>query len=202
MTTTQTLSLFISSKMQELAPERRAMQKALSTFLMKGWLWEDDAGARPEPIRSTYLEEVENCDIYVGLFWLGYGPYTIEEYNHARQLKKPCLIYEKYVDTTRRSPELATFLNGIQVVTDPAGLTVRRFSTPEQLATYVQQDVQRLLTSTFRKSRRQSTTQPKQKPARKIDVRAKNGGIAVYNNSGTINQHNHNYTGDNEQEDE
>lgn len=104
MTTNQPLSLFISSKMTELADERRAVQKALSKYRMYGWLWEKDAGARPEPIDSTYLTEVAACDIYIGLFWLGYGPYTIEEFECARQHNKPCLIYEKHVDTDKRDP--------------------------------------------------------------------------------------------------
>ncbi len=82
MTTNQPLSLFISSKMTELADERRAVQTALSEYDMHGWRWEKDAGARPEPIDSTYLTEVEACDLYIGLFWLGYGRYTIEEYEH------------------------------------------------------------------------------------------------------------------------
>ncbi len=114
MTTNSPLSLFVSSKMQELAPERRALKDALSHImqqgLVTGWIWEDDAGARPEPIRSTYLKEVEACDIYLGLFWLGYGPYTIEEYRHARQHDKQCLVYDKHVDAARRSPELSAFL--------------------------------------------------------------------------------------------
>ena len=93
MTTHQPLSLFVSSKMQELADERRAVHTALAAFRMSGWIWEDHAGARPEPIRSTYLQEVEACDIYLGLFWLGYGSYTIEEFEHARAHHKPCLIY-------------------------------------------------------------------------------------------------------------
>ncbi len=91
------LSLFISSKMSELAKERQAVQNALSSFLLHGWLWETDAGARPEPIRSTYLTEVEACDIYIGLFWQGYGQYTIEEYESCPQtpetlphLRKTC----------------------------------------------------------------------------------------------------------------
>ncbi len=64
MTTNQPLSLFISSTMAELAEERRAVQSALSAYQMRGWLFEQDAGARPEPIQSTYLTEVEACDIY------------------------------------------------------------------------------------------------------------------------------------------
>src|SRR5437879_2142427 len=102
MTTNQPLSLFISSKMTELANERRVLKTALFEYHMEGWLWEKDAGARPEPIDSTYLKEVEACDIYIGLFWQGYGRYTIEEYEHARTHKKPCLIYEKYVNIPKR----------------------------------------------------------------------------------------------------
>jgi hypothetical protein len=149
------LSLFVSSKMQELADERRAIQAALSDKHMFSWLWEDDAGARPEPIRHTCLKEVEACDIYIGLFWLGYGQYTVEEYEHARRHKKPCLVYEKRIDIERRIAELLAFLKHIQQVENDEGLTVRWFMTPEQLAAFVQEDVMHLLTTTFRESRRQ-----------------------------------------------
>src|SRR5712691_12724569 len=141
MTTDHPLSLFISSKMQELADERLAVQAALKAYEMYGWMWEAHAGARPEPIRSIYLKEVEACDLYLGLFWLGYGQYTIEEYEQARKLHKPCLIYEKSVNVEQRSPDLAAFLDRLQQVDSPDGLTVCRFETPEQLATQVQTDV-------------------------------------------------------------
>ncbi len=155
MTTNQPLSLFISSKMAELAEERRAVQFALSDYQMFGWLFEKDAGARPETIQSTYLQEVEACDLYIGLFWLGYGPYTIEEYEKARSFHKPCLVYEKQVDTDKRDPHLTTFLKDIQTVTDPKGVTVFRFNTKEELAAQVLKDVMHLLTTTFRQSRQQ-----------------------------------------------
>ncbi len=149
MAANQPLSLFISSKMEELSEERRAVQAALSDYRMYGWLWEDDAGARPVTIRATYLREVEESDIYLGLFWLGYGPYTIEEYEHARQHDKPCLIYQKHVEIEKRDSQLTQFLKQIEKVDNPAGLTVRRFKTAEELAYYVQEDVLRLLTGIF-----------------------------------------------------
>ena len=155
MTTTQPLSLFISSKMAELAEERQAVQRALNNYNMYGWLFEKDAGARPESIQQTYLEEVASCDIYLGLFWQGYGPYTIEEFEKARALHKPCLVYEKQVDIAQRDPRLTTFLRRIQQVTDPRGLTVRRFQTARELAEQVSQDVLHLLITDFRKSRKQ-----------------------------------------------
>ena len=155
MTTTQPLSLFISSKMAELAEERQAVQRALYAYNMYGWLFEKDAGARPESIQQTYLEEVASCDIYIGLFWQGYGQYTIEEFEKARALHKPCLVYEKQVDLEQRDPQLTTFLRSIQQVTDPRGLTVRRFQTARELAEQVSQDVLHLLITDFRKSRKQ-----------------------------------------------
>ena len=187
MTTNQPLSLFISSKMDELADERRAVQSALSQYRMYGWLWEDDAGARPQTIRKTYLTEVATCDIYLGLFWLGYGQYTIEEFEHACQLNKPCLIYEKRIDLNRRTPELKAFLSRIQSINDPDNLTVCRFETPKQLADQVQKHVVWLLTTRFRENRQQ----PSAAPNTTNSNTATNGGIISFDNSGTINQKNY-----------
>src|SRR5438067_13564319 len=97
------LSFFISSKMNELAEERYAVQAALREYRMFGWLWEDQGNrATAEPVRSRFLQQVEICDIYIGLFWLGYGRYTIEEFEYAHKEKhKPCLLYIKDVNTQR-----------------------------------------------------------------------------------------------------
>ncbi|HEY1354217.1 MAG TPA: DUF4062 domain-containing protein [Ktedonobacteraceae bacterium] len=189
----QPLTLFISSKMQELAVERQAVQTALKSFQMSGWLWETDAGARPEPVRSVYLQEVEASDIYLGLFWLGYGPYTIEEFQYARTLQKPCLVYEKYLNLDQRDPRLTAFLQNLQQVTSPAGLAVCRFTTTAQLADQVQHDVIQLLTTIFHKTR----IQPAGKGAspsrlRPRTVSARNQSIAIGgNNYGTVEQNNY-----------
>lgn len=185
------LSLFISSKMSELASERQAVQAALSAFLLHGWLWESDAGARPEPIRSTYLSAVEDCDIYIGLFWLGYGPYTIEEFEHARKHHKPCLVYDKHSELEKRDAKLRAFLGDLEDVENREGLTVGRFKTTEQLVEQVQKDVMGLLASTFRDSRKQ-VSQPQQPPASPgMIVNATDHSIAIGNNYGTAEQHNY-----------
>jgi hypothetical protein len=203
MTTNQPLSLFISSKMTELADERRAVQAALADYQMKGWLWEEDAGARPEPIDSTYLSEVEACDIYIGLFWLGYGPYTIEEFEHARKHQKPCLIYEKYIDTDQRDPQLKKFLEEIQQVKNPEGLTVCRFETSEALAGQVQKDVMHLLVTIFRETRKQPSQKPASPKPNKMKVSAKNRSIAVGTNiGGNITQNNYDNVPSNDEQEE
>ena len=74
------LRIFVSSNMQELASERRLVKTSLSQLHVDAWVFEDDAGARPGTIQQTYLNEVEDADLYVGLFWKGYGDHTIKEF--------------------------------------------------------------------------------------------------------------------------
>jgi tetratricopeptide (TPR) repeat protein len=126
--------------MQELALERQVIGAALSELLVDTFIFETDAGARPRSIQETYLEEVDDSDLYVGIFWKGYGAYTIEEFRHAQTLGMDCLIYEKRKDIEGgRDPELEAFLDGLGNV--QSGLTIGRFSTPEELGELVKKNV-------------------------------------------------------------
>src|SRR5215831_15851469 len=133
------LRVFVSSKMEELGPERQAIKTALNNLKVDGWVFEEDAGARPETIRQTFLEEVEVADLYVGVFWKGYGDYTIEEYEHAHKLGKDCLIYEKRSDLEDRDPRLQSFLDRVGQV--ETGHTPRWFKTSEELGEIIENDV-------------------------------------------------------------
>src|SRR5262245_9542982 len=94
------LRAFISSRMGELAAERAALKAALSRLRGHAWEFEepDGAGAQPQSIRRTYLDELQQADLYIGVFWSGYGEYTEDEYRHAVLWRKPCLFYEKRTD--------------------------------------------------------------------------------------------------------
>src|SRR5215831_12894519 len=138
----QRLRVFVSSKMQELAPERQAVKEALDALKVDAWVFEEDAGARPVSIQKAFLEEVKAADLYIGLFWKGYGDYTIEEYEYARKLGKDCLIYEKRADLNgQRDPRLQKFLDGVSDV--KTGLTIKWFDDPLQLSEAIKDDVAR-----------------------------------------------------------
>ncbi len=184
MATNQLLSLFISSKIPELANEQSSIQAALSNYGMYGWLSENSTVARPEPIHSPYLKEVAACDIYIGLFWLGYGQYVIEEFECARKNRKPCLLYEKHVDIDKRDPNLTAFLDNIQQVKNLEGLTICRFKTSEELAERVRKDVMYLLATHFRPTFSSPTSS------------GKNKGIAIGTLYGHINQYNYGQSDD------
>ena len=172
MAISQPLSLFISAHLSELVDEQRALLNTLKVYPIYGWLWEGDTEARPQTVRSTYLTEVEACDIYIGLFWLGYAPHTIETYEHARKLNKPCLLYEKDVDIEQRSPELTDFLKHVS-----AQQPICRFKRLTELAEQAQKDVVRLLSTQFRESRRQSLPLP---TFSSTTAGGRNKGIAIH----------------------
>jgi hypothetical protein len=138
--------------MQELAPERQALKKALDDLKVDAWVFEQDAGARPESIQKAFLDEVEAADLYVGLFWKGYGDYTIEEYEHAQKLGRDCLIYEKRAALNgQRDPRLQGFLDRVGNV--EAGLTIKWFNEPAELTEAIKNDIQRLQARIFRERR-------------------------------------------------
>jgi DNA polymerase III delta prime subunit len=128
--------------MHELAAERAAIKAALDELQLDPWAFEEDAGARPESIRQTFLTEVEASDLYIGVFWKEYGEHTIEEFEYARKLGKDCLIYEnRDFRDGPRDPNLENFLNGFRDVN--SGVTVKWFHSGEELARLVKMDVAR-----------------------------------------------------------
>src|SRR5262245_28090453 len=145
----QRLRVFVSSKMQELAPDRKALKAALDALKVDAWVFEEDAGARPVSIQKAFLEEVEAADLYIGLFWKGYGDYTIEEYKHARKLGKDCLIYEKRAALNgERDPRLQKFLDSVSDV--KTGRTIKWFDDALQLTEAIKDDVARWQARTVR----------------------------------------------------
>ena len=146
------LRVFVSSRMQELAPERAAIKAALNELNIDGWVFEEDAGARPQGIQQTYKQELDAADLYIGLFWRDYGDYTIDEFNYATERNKDRLIYEKRADIDgQRDPKLQAFLDQIGKV--ETGLTARWFNTPEELREGVKQDAARWQTQKIRELR-------------------------------------------------
>jgi hypothetical protein len=134
--------------MNELADDRAVVCAALQEHGIEGWAFELHAEARPTPVRSAYLEEVADSDVYIGLFYKTLGRATVEEFEYASRLGKPALIFEKVAPDAERSPELNAFLanlNGIDT-----GVTVRRYqSSGEDLARLVKGSIAHLLAEVF-----------------------------------------------------
>ena len=133
------LRIFVSSVQKEFAREREALRDYLcGDPLMRQFfdvfLFEDIPAADKRP-DELYLDEVERCDLYVGLFGNDYGMEdekglspTEREFNRATAIGAHRLIFVKGTDDDVRHPKILALIGKAQ-----AGLIRKRFNTPEEL---------------------------------------------------------------------
>ena len=145
----QRLRVFVSSTLDELAPERAAAKAAISQLRMAPVLFE--SGARPRPPRALYREYLAQCDIFIGVYWQRYGQVGAdmevsgleEEFELSGGL--PRLLYVK-TPAPDREPRLADLLARIQ---EESSASYRHFRTPAELGRLVRDDLALLLSERF-----------------------------------------------------
>ena len=132
------LRIFISSVQGELAEERATLRDyirsdALIRRFFEVFLFEDVPASDRRP-DQLYLDEVERCDIYVGLFGLDYGNEdeegvspTEREFDRATAAGVHRLVFLKGSDDTRH-PKMQALIRKAQ-----AGLIRKRFHTTAEL---------------------------------------------------------------------
>lgn len=137
------LRVFISSRMAELRDVREVVERCLGSKNLDAWVYESQAGARPETVEQTSLEEVEAADVYVGLFWQKYGAVTVKEFLHARSLDKPCFVYIRDKDL-KRDDELEQFLKS-NIYALESGVTYDYFGSATDLGEQASDDIMKWL---------------------------------------------------------
>jgi predicted ATPase len=150
--------VFVSSTLQELAPERETVRSAVAHLRLTPVLFE--LGARPHPPRSLYRAYLEQSHVFMGIYWQRYGWVAPEmeisgledEFNLSTD--KPRLIYIKS-PAPEREPRLQALLDRIE--TD-SSTSYKHFSTLEELHDLVENDLALLLTEIFESSQRGSTS--------------------------------------------
>lgn len=126
------LKIFISSVQKEFSRQRLDLKAfllgdaMLRRFVSEVFLFED-LPARDQRADAVYLEEVERCDIYLGIFGYQYGfvdkngiSPTEHEYTHAGSKGKIRLIYVWGSEDHRRDPKMQ------QLITKASQELVRR----------------------------------------------------------------------------
>src|SRR5262250_2709704 len=113
----QRVRVFISSTLDELAPERAAAREAITQLRLTPVLFE--SGARPYPPRELYRAYLSQSDIFVGIYWQRYGwvapSMQVSGLEDEYQLSadKPRLIYVK-APAPAREPRLQALLDRIR----------------------------------------------------------------------------------------
>ena len=124
------MKIFISSVQKEFARERKALAEYLSDDpllrrFFETFLFERDVPATDRRPEAVYLEELGNCDLYIGLFggeygWEnadGFSP-THMEFTEASRLGIPRLIFVKGADDAHKHPKMQDLIRtvGTQLV--------------------------------------------------------------------------------------
>ena len=115
---TTRLRIFVSSVQTEFEQIRRDLKAfllgdaVLRRFVAEVFLFEEIPAADRRADR-VYLEEVERCDIYLGIFGYGYGfegqggvSPTEREFDHATRCGKTRLVYVWGMDDKKRAPKM------------------------------------------------------------------------------------------------
>jgi Domain of unknown function (DUF4062) len=145
----QRVRVFVSSALQELAAERRAVRDAITGLRLVPVMFE--LGARPHPPRTVYRAYLAQSQVFVGIYWQSYGwvapgePMSGLEDEYVLSAGMPRLIYVKS-PAPGREPRLAEMLNR---VTDSGDVSYQRFSDPQELQSLVQDDLAVLLSERF-----------------------------------------------------
>jgi len=145
----QRVRVFVSSTLDELAPERQAAREAITQLRLTPVFFE--AGARPYPPRELYRAYLAQSDIFIGLYWQRYGwvapDMTISGLEDEYQLStdKPRLIYLK-TPAPAREPALQGLLDRMR---SEEVASYQKFATPEELRERLANDLAQLLTERF-----------------------------------------------------
>jgi ATP-dependent DNA helicase RecG len=110
--------IFVSSKQSEFAAERRAIRAHVAADPLlsrnfRAFVFEEDVPAQTRGPREVYLDEVDRCTVYVGLFGEEYGSEDAEgvspterEFDRAVERRKERLIYIKSGSDKAREPKM------------------------------------------------------------------------------------------------
>ena len=135
------IRIFISSVQKEFTQERETLRDYLrSDPLMRRFfdvfLFEDVPALDRRP-DSLYLDEVEQSDLYVGLFGNDYGSEDVDgispterEFDQATAFNVQRLIFVKGTNNNERHPKMQELIQKAQ-----SGLIRNRFNTAEELKT-------------------------------------------------------------------
>lgn len=145
----QRLRVFVSSTLEELAPEREAAKEAVARLNLTPVMFE--LGARPHPPRELYRAYLEQSHVFVGIYWQRYGwiapgeEVSGLEDEYLLSGSRPKLIYVKR-PAPEREGRLEELIDRIRA-DDRA--SYEPFETPEELRELLENDLAVLLSERF-----------------------------------------------------
>ncbi len=149
LTPDQRVRVFVSSTLEELADERAGVRRTIESLHLSPVLFE--LGARPHPPRGLYRSYLEQSHVFIGIYWQRYGWIAPEmdisglEDEYVLSGPRPKLVYVKR-PAPERDDRLEELLDHIRSSDE---VSYKSFSTVDELARLVADDVSLLLSEAF-----------------------------------------------------
>jgi predicted ATPase len=146
----QLLRVFVSSTLNDLVEERRAVRASIERLRLAPVMFE--LGARPHPPRDLYRSYLQRSEIFLGIYWQRYGwiapNETISGLEDEYNLAPPSMPRLIYIKTSEEEiePRLAGL---IQRIMDDDRASFKMFDTVDELAELVEADLATLLADRF-----------------------------------------------------
>lgn len=127
--------VFVSSTLQELAPERPAARDSITGLHLTPVMFE--LGARPHPPRELYRAYLAQSDVFVGIYWQRYGWVAPgeqtsgleDEYLLSGDRRRALIVLDNFEHVLAAAAELGQFLSAcpelIALVTSRSPLRLR-----------------------------------------------------------------------------
>lgn len=146
------LVIFISSSMDELKPERKAIRSAIKAQEgFEPFAWESDAAAHSHSAQQEWTKQLERSDVTIVVLWKKLGQWTKDEIDISRDRGIPILLYRKRDEEQTLERTEAGYLVGLE---DPeTGIAAKYFKTPKKLKKYVDQGLWALIKDRFSAAR-------------------------------------------------
>ena len=134
--------IFVSGVQKELKEERFAVKELTAEHVLlkeyfKVFLFEDSP-AKGKYAKSSYIDEIRKCDIYLGILGNEYGAVirnnpsaTEQEFRESQRTGKEVLIYIKGKDDTKRDKRLRKLISEIR--DEDTGYKYKRFNNIPEL---------------------------------------------------------------------
>jgi hypothetical protein len=164
-------SIFVSSTFADLRLHRQLVREAIER-LEYGSRSMEFFGALPDTPKEECLRLVRSANVYIGIFAMRYGfidpqsgkSLTQLEYEEAQLARLPCLLYVIDEETHPVLPKHVDTGSSAERLRDLKGVlkkahVVNFFSSPEDLAAKVTQDIVRLLGALTKQSTAQVLSQ-------------------------------------------
>jgi hypothetical protein len=150
------MKIFVSSTYTDLVDYRKAAERAIN-LLDQQFKGMEYFGARPEEPKTACLKEIEQADVFVGIYAHRYGfipegdskSITEQEFDHAQKLGKPIFCYRvnadfpwspKFIERGDAEKKLAAFIAHIE-----KDFVRNEFTTPDDLLAKISADLSRYL---------------------------------------------------------